>query len=150
MFFGVGCSMGMTRILRGNTVMLSTPASMLPEALRFQDAKKQPKGNSRIFLPETARQPLHLSAMALTCRELIAMLGEYRDHTLDSIKRASAKAHLLNCDECTAYLQSYDQTIRLSRAAFHEAVDSAAVDLSETAIREILRLGVGVRSRASR
>jgi anti-sigma factor RsiW len=78
------------------------------------------------------------------------MLGEYRDRTLDSANRASAEARFLTCDECTAYLQSYDQTIRLSRAAFHEAIDLAARDLSGVAMQEILQLSGRTRSRASR
>jgi hypothetical protein len=119
---------------------------MLSEALRFRGIESQPKGNSEAFLPETARQPLHLNVMALTCRELIAMLGEHRDQTLDSANRASADAHLLTCADCTTYLKSYEQTIRLSKVAFGRAVDSAAGDFPEAAIQEILRLGARMRN----
>jgi hypothetical protein len=75
------------------------------------------------------------------------MLGEYRDHTLDVRKRARVEAHFLTCDECTAYLRSYEQTIRLSQAAFGGTGNAAAEDLPETAIQEILR-GARVRSGA--
>jgi hypothetical protein len=88
--------------------------------------------------------------MALTCRELIAMLGEYRDQTLDFANRASADAHLLTCANCVAYLKSYEQTIRLSKATFGRAVESAVGDFPEAAIQEVLRLGVRLRNRPPR
>jgi anti-sigma factor RsiW len=137
-------------MLRWSNVLFPTPASMLPEALRFQDAGGQAKGNPEASVPETVQQQLHQNLMALTCRELIVMLGEYRDRTLASAERASAEAHLLSCDECTAYLKSYEQTIRLGKRAFREAVDSEAGDLPETTIQEILRVRARTQSRAPR
>jgi Putative zinc-finger len=84
---------------------------------------------------------VHLNLVALTCHELVAMLGEYRDQTLDSAKRVNAEAHLLTCAECMLYLQSYEQTIRLSKRTFRDALDSELRDLPEATIREILQLG---------
>lgn len=73
--------------------------------------------------------------MALSCRELTAMLGEYQDQTLDSAKRMSAETHLLTCDECMAYLKSYEQTIRLSKRAFRDAIDSGPGEIESPALK---------------
>lgn len=59
----------------------------------------------------------HLIIVALTCRELIELLGEYHSGELAPGLRVSADAHLLDCTECTDYLRSYETTIRLAKAS---------------------------------
>jgi anti-sigma factor RsiW len=49
----------------------------------------------------------------LTCREVIARLGDYVDAALDFLTRARVSAHLWVCAECRAYLATYTATIAL-------------------------------------
>jgi anti-sigma factor RsiW len=81
--------------------------------------------------------------MALSCRELIEILGEYHSGALDANLTGQVEAHLWECSECTAYLRSYEETIRLSKGAFarrHEAVSQEPPeDLVQTIVRSALR-----------
>ena len=61
----------------------------------------------------------------LTCRDVVDFLAEYLDHALDTAQRQAFERHLARCDECVAYLKSYEQTVRLGRAAFDD-LDAAA------------------------
>lgn len=53
----------------------------------------------------------------VTCREAIALLGEYLETTLPSSAGTEIEAHLRDCDECQAYLNTYRRTSELTRAA---------------------------------
>ena len=74
--------------------------------------------------------------MALTCRELIELLGEYHDGELDQEIRAGADAHLLSCKECAAYLQNYEMTIRLAKRSLRSPPEPA--DTADDLVRDIL------------
>jgi anti-sigma factor RsiW len=58
----------------------------------------------------------------LTCRELVDFLMAWLDDELPASERASFAAHLEECEDCVAYLRSYEATLRLERRAF-EAPD---------------------------
>ena len=53
----------------------------------------------------------------MTCRQAIALLGEYPETTLGASAGKEIEAHLLDCDECQAYLNTYRKTSELTRAA---------------------------------
>lgn len=61
----------------------------------------------------------------LTCREVVEFLMDYLDHALDPAQRHAFERHLAQCDECVAYLRTYEQTVRLGKAAFDD-LDAAA------------------------
>jgi anti-sigma factor RsiW len=61
----------------------------------------------------------------LTCREAVEFLADYLDHGLDAAQQQAFEQHLALCDECVAYLKSYEQTVRLGRATFDD-LDAAA------------------------
>ena len=46
----------------------------------------------------------------MTCRQAIALLMEYLEATLRSEDYAALEAHLNNCPECVAYLNTYRRT----------------------------------------
>ena len=56
----------------------------------------------------------------LKCREVIGFLYDYLEGELPASVRLKFRAHLLLCASCRAYIASYEETIRLSRAAFQE------------------------------
>jgi anti-sigma factor RsiW len=52
-----------------------------------------------------------------TCREVIGFLGDYLDGGLPAAERDEFRRHLSACEACTAYLDSYRETIRRAKAA---------------------------------
>jgi len=61
----------------------------------------------------------------LTCREVVEFLVDYLDHALEPAQLQTFERHLAHCDECVAYLRTYEQTVRLGRSAFDD-LDAAA------------------------
>ena len=61
----------------------------------------------------------------MTCQEAIALLGDYLATTLGARDAAELEAHLRDCDECVAYLNTYRKTSELVRAAAPVAMPAA-------------------------
>jgi anti-sigma factor RsiW len=57
----------------------------------------------------------------MTCQELAAFLMDYLDGALPPAQRTAFEEHLGECPDCVAYLATYRETIRLSRAAYGAA-----------------------------
>ena len=53
--------------------------------------------------------------MSITCRQLIDFIADYLDGELDDASRGDFERHLDRCDSCHAYLDSYRNTMRLTR-----------------------------------
>ena len=56
-------------------------------------------------------------AESMTCQDVISVLLEYLDHTLDAEIVAKLEAHLETCAPCRAYLATYRRTIATVRDA---------------------------------
>jgi anti-sigma factor RsiW len=54
----------------------------------------------------------------LTCRDVAEFLMAYLAHELEPAQREAFEAHVAVCDRCVAYIRSYEQTVRLGKAAF--------------------------------
>jgi anti-sigma factor (TIGR02949 family) len=52
-----------------------------------------------------------LRAPRLTCKEVVELLSDYLEGTLQPGKRARVRAHLETCPECMAYLAQLRTTI---------------------------------------
>lgn len=52
----------------------------------------------------------------MTCRDAIALLGEYLEAPLGASAGTEIEAHLRGCAECQAYLNTYRRTSELTRA----------------------------------
>lgn len=75
----------------------------------------------------------------LTCREVADFLSDYLEHALSAEQRGAFETHLHECDDCVLYLRSYEDTIRLSRAAYRDAdAPAAAAGVPERLVRAIL------------
>jgi len=61
----------------------------------------------------------------LTCREVVEFLSDYLDHALAPAQHHAFEHHLAACDACVVYVRSYEQTVRLGKAAFDD-LDAAA------------------------
>lgn len=53
----------------------------------------------------------------ITCRDMIEFLADYLDRELPEDQQVRFARHLAVCAPCRAYLESYRETIRLSKAA---------------------------------
>lgn len=51
----------------------------------------------------------------LGCRDIVELLDDYVDGALERSVAAALEAHLEDCQDCTAFLQTYRGTMRASR-----------------------------------
>lgn len=63
----------------------------------------------------------------LPCRELIQLVTEYLEGTLDPHLRRRFDAHLATCPGCQTYLEQLHETIRLCGQLHREDVDPAVL-----------------------
>lgn len=59
----------------------------------------------------------------MTCRDVIEFLIDYLDGELPREEQLLFQQHLDICPPCVAYVQTYEQTIILSRSAMHGSED---------------------------
>lgn len=75
----------------------------------------------------------------ITCRELIDFLMDYTTGELPAAQRAEFERHLAVCPPCVNYLRTYEQSIRLGKAAFNDLDRPAPESLPEDLVRAILK-----------
>jgi anti-sigma factor RsiW len=78
-----------------------------------------------------------MSAAYITCRELITFLGDYLEGELPPEKNHEFQRHLAVCPSCRAYIATYQETIRMARAAM-TAPELRIEDVPEDLIKAIL------------
>lgn len=61
----------------------------------------------------------------LRCLDIVELLGEYLDGTLDPATAAALRAHLADCRECTAFVNTYRRTVQTTRELRDEALPEA-------------------------
>ena len=71
----------------------------------------------------------------ITCQELIDFIASYRDNELTPDQRDAFERHLAVCQSCVAYLETYERTIALARAAGDDPVPD---DVPESLVQAIL------------
>jgi anti-sigma factor RsiW len=54
----------------------------------------------------------------VTCRDFVEFLMAYASGELAGSERAEFEAHLVECPECVAYLETYQKTIDLVKTAY--------------------------------
>jgi anti-sigma factor RsiW len=74
----------------------------------------------------------------MTCRDFVALLMRYLSAELSPAQWARFEEHLAECPDCVAYLDSYQQTIRLGREAYADPQGDGADDIPEELVRAIL------------
>lgn len=74
----------------------------------------------------------------LTCRDLVAFLIDYLDHALAPAERQIFEAHLAECDDCVTYIRSYEETVRLGRAALRPSTQPADQHAPSALVRAVL------------
>jgi anti-sigma factor RsiW len=63
--------------------------------------------------PRDRVRPSVAASSPLTCRDLIGLLLDYLEATLDEDTVALFERHLADCAPCRAYLRTYDRSRRL-------------------------------------
>jgi anti-sigma factor RsiW len=51
----------------------------------------------------------------LRCRDIVELLDDYLDGTLEPADALALEVHLRGCQDCTAFLATYRGTVRASR-----------------------------------
>ena len=74
----------------------------------------------------------------MTCHEFIDFLDDYLDGSLSLDQRTRFDEHLAECPDCQSYLESYQRTIRLGKAALADGDEPVAPDVPEDLVRAIL------------
>ena len=75
----------------------------------------------------------------MVCKEVIAFLDEYVEESLAPARRAQFDRHLAVCASCVAYLASYRETIRMSRAAIEDLPPEVITAILSTIARNTPR-----------
>ena len=74
----------------------------------------------------------------MTCREFADFIMGYLAAELPADTQASFRHHLSVCDNCQAYLASYEATVRLGKRAFDDDEAGVPTDIPDGLIRAIL------------
>jgi anti-sigma factor RsiW len=76
----------------------------------------------------------------ITCKEFIEFVWAYLSGEVSDAERREFEYHLSGCPSCVAYMNTYKQTIDLTRMAFEEASAEEPVpdEVPEELIRAVL------------
>jgi len=75
----------------------------------------------------------------LRCRDIVELLLEYLDGALDPATAEALEAHLEGCQECTAFLNTYRGTVRMTRRLREENLPAALRERLLTFLRQRIR-----------
>jgi len=74
----------------------------------------------------------------MTCREFVAFIMDYLAGALSVSERQDFEEHLAECEDCVAYLQNYQTTVALGKAAFPASDEPLPADVPEQLVQAIL------------
>ena len=74
----------------------------------------------------------------ISCRELVDFLMDYLSGELEASQRAAFEEHLAACPWCVAYMQTYQQTVQLGKAALQPSSDPVPENVPDELVRAIL------------
>lgn len=74
----------------------------------------------------------------MTCREFTAFLADYLAGELPAHQREEFHAHLADCPSCVTYMNTYQEAIRLGRAALRPAEREVPEEVPEELVQAIL------------
>ena len=74
----------------------------------------------------------------MTCREFVEFLWRYIDNELSQAERTTFDDHLAKCPHCVKYLQQYQDTVRIGKAAVVASTDPVPAEVPADLIQAIL------------
>jgi anti-sigma factor RsiW len=74
----------------------------------------------------------------VTCREFADFMNDYLSGELPADGRAQFDQHLSLCANCRKYLTSYEETVKLGKAAFDDEKGAVPPDVPEELVKAIL------------
>jgi len=74
----------------------------------------------------------------MTCRDLVDFLGTYLDGGLSEDVRRVFDEHLVACPECAAYVETYRETMSLTKDAFRDPDGPVPATVPEDLVKAIL------------
>ena len=74
----------------------------------------------------------------MTCREFADFIMDYQSGELSAELRARFDHHLALCANCRKYLTSYDETVKLGKAAFDDADAKVPPEVPDELVSAIL------------
>ena len=74
----------------------------------------------------------------MTCREFTDVLSDYLSDELRPEVRLRFDRHLVACENCRRYLDSYRESVTLGRLAFKDADSDVPAEVPEALLQAIL------------
>ena len=74
----------------------------------------------------------------MTCRDFIEFLMDYLSGQLPAEERSVFEEHLAICPPCVAYLKTYQEAVKLGKAAFAEPDEPLPEEVPEALVKAIL------------
>ena len=72
----------------------------------------------------------------MTCKEVVAIINDYLEGTMDPMIRDRVEDHLSRCEGCSAYLEQMRETIRLTGMLSEEQIPEEQKQQLLTAFRD--------------
>jgi anti-sigma factor RsiW len=82
-----------------------------------------------------------MSEPYIKCEEVITFLLSYLSNELPPEKEREFERHLAVCPSCVAYIKTYQQTVKLGRAAFVQEAEAVPPELGGELLSAILGAG---------
>ena len=79
------------------------------------------------------------SIRELSCQEIVELVTEYLEGTMDGELRVAFEAHLCKCPHCSHYLEQIEATIRIAGSIDAEALSPAFQAGLVAAFRDFMR-----------
>jgi anti-sigma factor RsiW len=74
----------------------------------------------------------------VTCREFADFMMDYLSGELSAEQRANFEQHLSLCANCRKYLTSYEESVKLGKAAFDDERDPVPTEVPAELVKAIL------------
>ena len=74
----------------------------------------------------------------MTCREFADFMADYLSGELSADARITFEHHLALCANCRNYLTSYEETVKLGKAAFDDEHAAVPAEVPEQLVKAIL------------
>lgn len=74
----------------------------------------------------------------MMCREVSEFIEEYLSGELSADQRHVFEQHLAACPDCVAYVKSYEEAVKLGKAAFNHPDEEVPTEVPADLVRAIL------------